>query len=102
MKRIIFSIYRADVDKHISAPPYKRNQFRKFKNVAIVTSTYGEGEVPEMGIEFWNGPLHQDADHEKSKSQKDENRNNDCSSPYLHRKTFAVILTSGKPEVGGI
>ena len=32
---------------------YTMDQFRKFKNVAIVTSTYGEGEVPEMGIEFW-------------------------------------------------
>ena len=32
---------------------YTMNQFRKLKNVAIVTSTYGEGEVPEMGIEFW-------------------------------------------------
>ena len=35
VKRIIFSIYRADVDKHISAPPYKRNQFRKFKKQII-------------------------------------------------------------------
>ena len=33
---------------------YNMDQFRKLKNVAIVTSTYGEGEVPEMGIEFWN------------------------------------------------
>ena len=32
---------------------YNMDQFRKLKNVAIVTSTYGEGEVPEMGIEFW-------------------------------------------------
>ena len=32
---------------------YTMEQFRKLKNVAIVTSTYGEGEVPEMGIEFW-------------------------------------------------
>ena len=32
---------------------YTMDQFRKLKNVAIVTSTYGEGEVPEMGIEFW-------------------------------------------------
>ena len=32
---------------------YTLDQFRKLKNVAIVTSTYGEGEVPEMGIEFW-------------------------------------------------
>ncbi len=30
------------------------NSFRQLRNVAIVTSTYGEGEVPEMGIEFWN------------------------------------------------
>tara|TARA_B100000963_G_scaffold212348_1_gene185037 strand:+ start:236 stop:676 length:441 start_codon:yes stop_codon:yes gene_type:complete len=33
---------------------YTMDQFRKLENVAIVTSTYGEGEVPEMGIEFWN------------------------------------------------
>ena len=28
--------------------------FRTLRNVAIVTSTYGHGEVPEMGIDFWN------------------------------------------------
>ena len=28
--------------------------FRQLRNVAIITSTYGEGEVPEMGVEFWN------------------------------------------------
>ena len=28
--------------------------FRQLRNVAIVTSTYGNGEVPEMGIDFWN------------------------------------------------
>ena len=28
--------------------------FRLLRNVAIVTSTYGNGEVPEMGIDFWN------------------------------------------------
>ncbi len=27
--------------------------FRTLRNVAIVTSTYGDGEVPEMGIDFW-------------------------------------------------
>ena len=32
---------------------YTIDQFRKLKNVAIVTSTYGDGDVPEMGIEFW-------------------------------------------------
>ena len=30
------------------------NSFRLLTNVAIVTSTYGNGEVPEMGIDFWN------------------------------------------------
>ena len=29
------------------------NSFRQLRNVAIVTSTYGNGEVPEMGIDFW-------------------------------------------------
>ena len=27
--------------------------FRLLRNVAIVTSTFGNGEVPEMGIDFW-------------------------------------------------
>ena len=30
------------------------NTFRQLRNVAIVISTYGNGEVPEMGIDFWN------------------------------------------------
>ena len=29
------------------------NTFRILRNVAIVTSTFGNGEVPEMGIDFW-------------------------------------------------
>ena len=29
------------------------NSFMQLRNVAIVTSTYGNGEVPEMGIDFW-------------------------------------------------
>tara|TARA_Y100001935_G_C16906714_1_gene314322 strand:+ start:30 stop:470 length:441 start_codon:yes stop_codon:yes gene_type:complete len=33
---------------------HNMNTFKQLTNVAIVTSTYGEGEVPEMGIEFWN------------------------------------------------
>ncbi len=28
--------------------------FRQLRNVAIITSTYGEGEVPEMGADFWD------------------------------------------------
>tara|TARA_B100000963_G_C22399541_1_gene568181 strand:- start:42 stop:482 length:441 start_codon:yes stop_codon:yes gene_type:complete len=30
------------------------NTFRQLRNVAIITSTYGNGEVPDMGIDFWN------------------------------------------------
>ena len=33
---------------------HNMDSFRILKNVAIVTSTFGDGEVPEMGIEFWN------------------------------------------------
>ena len=33
---------------------HNMNTFRQLRNVAIVTSTYGNGEVPEMGIDFWN------------------------------------------------
>ena len=33
---------------------YNIDTFKKLKNVAIITSTYGNGEVPEMGIDFWN------------------------------------------------
>ena len=33
---------------------YNMNTFRQLRNVAMVTSTYGNGEVPEMGIDFWN------------------------------------------------
>tara|TARA_B100000963_G_C22527718_1_gene626118 strand:- start:632 stop:1090 length:459 start_codon:yes stop_codon:yes gene_type:complete len=29
------------------------NSFSQLRNVAIVTSTYGNGEIPEMGMEFW-------------------------------------------------
>ena len=33
MKRIIFSIYTDDVDKHTSVTDYKRNQFRRYKSL---------------------------------------------------------------------
>ena len=35
MKRIIFSIYKEDIDDHTSAPTHKRNQFKKFKNQIV-------------------------------------------------------------------
>ena len=33
---------------------YSINSFRQLRNVAIITSTYGNGEVPDMGVDFWN------------------------------------------------
>tara|TARA_B100001121_G_C18488545_1_gene526102 strand:+ start:140 stop:580 length:441 start_codon:yes stop_codon:yes gene_type:complete len=30
------------------------DSFKQLKNVAIITSTYGNGEVPDMGVDFWN------------------------------------------------
>ena len=30
------------------------NTFNQLRNVAIITSTYGNGEVPDMGVDFWN------------------------------------------------
>ena len=35
VKRIIFSIYREDIDKHTSTSSYKRNQFKKYKEQII-------------------------------------------------------------------
>lgn len=35
MKRIIFSIYKKDIDKHTSVPEYKRTQFIKYKDQII-------------------------------------------------------------------
>tara|TARA_B100000965_G_C19337416_1_gene645841 strand:+ start:166 stop:762 length:597 start_codon:yes stop_codon:yes gene_type:complete len=32
---------------------YSIKKFSELENVAIITSTYGNGDVPEMGIEFW-------------------------------------------------
>lgn len=35
MKRIIFSIFTSDLNKHTSVPDYKRNQFKKYKDKII-------------------------------------------------------------------
>ena len=32
---------------------YSLKQFSDLENVAIITSTYGEGDLPEMGMDFW-------------------------------------------------
>ncbi len=29
------------------------NTFKQLRSVAIITSTYGDGDVPEMGLDFW-------------------------------------------------
>ena len=30
------------------------NTFRQLRNVAIITSTYGNGELPDMALDFWD------------------------------------------------
>ena len=32
---------------------YTVKTFNRLDNVAIITSTYGDGDVPEMGADFW-------------------------------------------------
>tara|TARA_Y100001970_G_C14102635_1_gene786357 strand:+ start:328 stop:786 length:459 start_codon:yes stop_codon:yes gene_type:complete len=33
---------------------YTVKSFSQLENVAIITSTYGDGDVPEMGADFWD------------------------------------------------
>ena len=33
---------------------YNLKKFKQLKNVAIVTSTHGDGDVPEMGADLWD------------------------------------------------
>ena len=42
-----FNVNLVEMDHH------DMTSFRLLRNVAIVTSTFGNGEVPEMGIDFW-------------------------------------------------
>ena len=42
-----FNVNLVEMDHH------DITSFRLLRNVAIVTSTFGNGEVPEMGIDFW-------------------------------------------------
>ena len=62
------------------------NTFRQLRNVAIVTSTYGNGEVPEMGIDFWN----------ELKSSKDEMVNLRYGLIDLGDKSHKIFCGAGK------
>ena len=60
--------------------------FRLLRNVAIVTSTFGNGEVPEMGIDFW----------EELKSSKVEMVNLRYGLIALGDKSHEIFCGAGK------
>ena len=60
--------------------------FRQLRNVAIVTSTYGNGEVPDMGIDFW----------EELKSSKVEMTNVRYGLIALGDKSHEIFCGAGK------
>ena len=62
------------------------NTFRQLRNVAIVTSTYGNGEVPDMGIDFW----------EELKSSKVEMANLRYGLIALGDKSHEIFCGAGK------
>ena len=62
------------------------DSFRLLRNVAIVTSTYGNGEVPEMGIDFW----------EELKSSKVEMVNLRYGLIALGDKSHEIFCGAGK------
>ena len=62
------------------------NSFKQLRNVAIITSTYGNGEVPEMGIDFW-GEL---------KSSKDEMVNLRYGLIALGDKSHEIFCGAGR------
>ena len=62
------------------------NSFRQLRNVAIVTSTYGNGEVPEMGRDFW----------EELKSSKDEMVNLRYGLIALGDKSHEIFCGAGR------
>ena len=62
------------------------NSFRQLRNVAIVTSTYGNGEVPEMGIDFW----------EELKSSKVEMANLRYGLIALGDKSHEIFCGAGR------
>ncbi len=60
--------------------------FRLLRNVAIVTSTFGNGEVPEMGIDFW----------EELKSSKVEMANLRYGLIALGDKSHQIFCGAGR------
>ena len=62
------------------------NTVRQLRNVAIVTSTYGNGEVPDMGIDFW----------EELKSSKVEMVNLRYGLIALGDKSHKIFCGAGK------
>ena len=62
------------------------NSFSQLRNVAIVTSTYGNGEVPDMGIDFW----------EELKSSKVEMTNLRYGLIALGDKSHEIFCGAGK------
>ena len=62
------------------------NTFRQLRNVAIVTSTYGNGEVPDMGIDFW----------EELKSSKVEMTNLRYGLIALGDKSHEIFCGAGR------
>ncbi len=62
------------------------NSFRQLRNVAIITSTFGNGEIPEMGLEFW----------EELKSSKIEMQNLNYGLIALGDKSHEIFCGAGK------
>ena len=62
------------------------DSFKQLKNVAIITSTYGNGEVPEMGKDFW----------EELKSSKVEMANLRYGLIALGDKSHEIFCGAGK------
>tara|TARA_B100000575_G_C22904399_1_gene525539 strand:- start:262 stop:717 length:456 start_codon:yes stop_codon:yes gene_type:complete len=60
--------------------------FRQLKHVAIITSTYGNGDVPEMGIEFW----------EELKSSNNEMKSLNYGLIALGDKSHEIFCGAGK------
>tara|TARA_B100000674_G_scaffold457201_1_gene432455 strand:- start:131 stop:589 length:459 start_codon:yes stop_codon:yes gene_type:complete len=75
-----FNVNLVEMDHH------DITSFRLLRNVAIVTSTFGNGEVPEMGIDFW----------EELKSSKVEMVNLRYGLIALGDKSHEIFCGAGK------
>ena len=75
-----FNVNLVEMDHH------DITSFRLLRNVAIVTSTFGNGEVPEMGIDFW----------EELKSSKTEMVNLRYGLIALGDKSHEIFCGAGR------